>query len=623
MRARPADLVPVVGGLEISADYIRAVIEKLTSIGSSDLGYRTTGTPEDIEVAQYVAAQMRDMGLRDVAIEPVAVDAWRFRAGHVRIGDDAQVLPASSFGGVPGAPDGGITARLVDVGDPKRARLDRLDLDGCIALVDWSSKRVHPSVFVLELALRGVRGILVCCPPGGAWFQGDGALGAFDGGWPDGAPPMLMISQHGSARLRDRRGGDVTMTLDVEITPGATGNNVVGYLRGTEPGPIVVGAHHDAWFQGAFDNTSGVAAMLALAKALVAAGHAPRHTICFSSRTGEEYGQLASQYDWCTGAWEQIATVHPEWGEQSPFHLCVEASGHPKLRTIVEAPVEYRAWARSVCRTAQAQGWTPTGWRVAPPVAGTEQWPYLVQGVPGVAAYAWETSFADTDYHTQLDTLANVDCDVVAAQARLYGLLLLDADRRPDAIVDHRARARELATIAADTKHRGLAEAASRHREAAGRTAFTTVGRNFHALNCDTVAGYPHEQVAKDLAALESAIDAIDRGDTAAAVRQLRKVGCNRFATYLSKPALQTHVDRSLPDAVARSWGSASHLTTSPNLWDEIAALSAAPGARPDDGWVRTSLERAHKHTQRELQHRLDAMARALDGPRPTKGSPQ
>ena len=66
-----------------------------------------------------------------------------------------------------------------------------------------------------------------------------------------------------------------------------------------------------------------------MARALVERGHRPQHRICFTSRTAEEYGLFHTQFDWCTGAWQQVAATHPEWGARSPFHLCVEATGTP------------------------------------------------------------------------------------------------------------------------------------------------------------------------------------------------------------------------------------------------------------------------------------------------------
>jgi hypothetical protein len=64
--------------LPIDPQRLRATVERLAGVGSSPLGFRTTGTPEDREVAEYAADAMRDCGLADVAIEEVTVDGWRF-----------------------------------------------------------------------------------------------------------------------------------------------------------------------------------------------------------------------------------------------------------------------------------------------------------------------------------------------------------------------------------------------------------------------------------------------------------------------------------------------------------------------------------------------------------------
>lgn len=93
--------------------------------------------------------------------------------------------------------------------------------------------------------------------------------------------------------------------------PGGTGRNVVGILRGGEPTlaseAVVVGAHYDhlghgpfgslapesgAVHNGADDNASGVAALLAAAARLTA--DPPRRSIVFVAFTGEELGLLGS-----------------------------------------------------------------------------------------------------------------------------------------------------------------------------------------------------------------------------------------------------------------------------------------------------------------------------------------
>jgi len=162
--------------LRIDARELRATVERLAAISSDELGFRTAGTPEDREAAEYVAGELRAIGLEGVAIEDVRVDAWRFEGAALEAGDRRVV--ASSMGGVPGAE---LEARLVDAGDGQR--LDRLDLAGAIALVDWRREDLWLSDVALELGLRGVAGVVANCPPGADFFQSDGALGAFDGAW--------------------------------------------------------------------------------------------------------------------------------------------------------------------------------------------------------------------------------------------------------------------------------------------------------------------------------------------------------------------------------------------------------------------------------------------------------
>lgn len=629
MTARPATVlesVQLVQGLTIDEGHLVRLIEELTSIGSSALGFRTTGTAEDAAVAACTGRELRLAGLSDVAIEDVEVDAWRFLSATVAVEGSASFtdIEASSFGGVPGTPPGGLTGRLVYVGEARRGTLDRQDLKDAVVLLEWRDPDVEPAAVVLELMLRHVAAVVLTCPEGGPWYQSPGALGAFDGHWPVGAPPMVTIRKEDAHRLRLQLATgpvEVTVTLEVQTQAGVAGYNVVGYLDGESDDVIVVGAHHDAWFRGAFDNTSGVAALVGLARALVDAGVRPRHRICFTTRTAEEHGIAGSAFDWCIGAWQQVSRTHPEWRDTAAFHLCLEASGHPGLRTVVEAPPELAAWSRRVCRAADARGWTPTGWRVAPPVSGTEQWPFLVEGIPGVAAYAWEPSFGRTDYHTQRDTLDLLDPNVLVAQTRLYALLLLEVDRDPDAVLDHSARARQLASVASRSGHRRLAEAAARHAAARGRAAFGAVGRVLFALDARGRVVAPHEQSLVNLTALDAALDALEAGDHRTAARALRRVGVHYLFPYLSDPAMQSHNRRLLPEALTRTWAGASHLTPSPHLWGELATLSAEAGSRPDGRWLVESLERTRDATRAVLQDRLTQMADAVDPP-PSHGAP-
>ncbi|QRK06019.1 M28 family peptidase [Archangium violaceum] len=87
--------------------------------------------------------------------------------------------------------------------------------------------------------------------------------------------------------------GYTVTTQDTE-DPHFPTSNLIAELRGTErPGEVVViGAHYDAYFSGADDNSSGVAAMLEMAR--LAAGKRFARTVRFVGFDLEELGVVGS-----------------------------------------------------------------------------------------------------------------------------------------------------------------------------------------------------------------------------------------------------------------------------------------------------------------------------------------
>jgi len=618
VRAHDPEALAIAESLPITGKRLRAIVRDLSEIGSCDLGYRVTGTPEDKATAEYVASNLRRAGLDGCGTERVRVDGWRLSGASVAIAG-GKTYQATSFGGVPGTGPRGITARFVDVGRGDRKALEGMDLAGAVVLCDWDRAAYPPRLAGLELGRRGVRAIVINCPPGGPYYQAPNALGAFDSGWHDGAPPFVLIRKEHAADIRKKlAGGDAraTVTLDAKLSRDAVGYNSIGYLGDGDPRkPIVIGAHHDGWNHGAWDNATGVASLIVMAEALQQAGINPRHRMAFSSRTGEEYGMVGSDCDWCVGAWEQVAHTHPDWGANAAFHLCLEASGHPTMRMIMLTPPDLARWARGACRTGEAKGWLDTGWYSDSPSTGTEQWPFLIRGVPGVTAFNWDRWFEKALYHTQFDTLDALDFNKLEKQVRFFSYLLLMADRDPDGILNHADRARHLKAAVKDcgVPTAGIERAAERHGKRKGRAAFTKVGTELSAVDSSIETCYPHTQFAKDLRELNAARTALMAEDDRRAARHLLRVGDNKVAALLSRDAHATHLERRAQNKKSEHWVGASHLPVGPNLWDEIASLQGIPQARAKGPWIQRSLDRHIARIRKELQRVITAMQRALD----------
>jgi Iap family predicted aminopeptidase len=591
---------------QIRAEPLREIVERLGSFRSHALGFRVAGTPEERRATAWIARRMRSLGLEDVVEEAVPVDAWRFRGAWVEA--DGKRYECASMGGAPETRPGGISGELVFVHRGGRRELDAAgDVAGKVVLVDWSDETLWPFQFGLELGLRGAAAVIVTCFPGGPYYQEPGALGTFDAMYHTGAPPLVTIRKEDGAELSRRVGGRARVVLRAPMGR-AEAANVVGYLPGCErAGPLVVAGHHDGWLGGAaFDDLTGVAATLELARAFVESGVRPRHTIAFVSHTAEEYGIADSRYDWCYGAWWQIVAEHREWAARVPFYLNIEGSGFPALFE-PDPPPELAAWTRRICRRAERDGLLPHGWRLGTPNTWTEVWTFLAAGVPGVNVSTFSDEYKQTLYHTQYDEIERVDFDYLAKLVAVMGRFLLEADGDPDGILNYRARARDL-------RRAGFDGRLGRLERMQGRRAFTALGRGLYGLDAKDEPAYPHEQTGHDVERLEAGLAALRAGQHRRAARTLAQVGLNHLCDDLSEEAFRREHGRRDPRAPGAAWGAQGDPAPGPNLWRELASLRGEPGGRPPGPWLERRLERHLARERRELARRLRRMEAALAG---------
>ena len=566
------------------------MVERLASIGSHPLGFRVAGTPEEREAVDFIAGEMRSLGLENVVEEPVPVDGWRLEEAYVELGDGTRVEGAS-FGGVPETGARGVEGELVRVGRGGRKQLDRLDVGGKVALVEWQVARLWPYHVGLELGLRGAKAMVLYAPEGGPFYQAPNALGTFDGIWHAEAPPCVTIRREDAPKLEGR----VRVVLRAPRKP-SEGWNVVGELPGRRRGaPTIVAGHHDGWFKAAFDDATGVAVTLELARAFVEAGVEPERTIAFVSHTAEEYGIAESAYDWCYGAWYQVVEEHREWTTRSHFYLNVEGSGSRGDPFTLDVPPELAGWIRRHCRAAERDGLLPHGWKLARPTTWTEVWPFLAAGIPSINVSTFTTAFERTEYHTPYDTPDTVDFGYLAKLTELCARLVLDEPK-----LDFEPRAREL-----ESHGLGLGDTSG----ADPRRLFTALARGLHGLDAIDAPRYPHEQTEADVEHLERALDDLDN-----AANHLARVGLNWLCADLSHEAFKIERGRRGRRARRACWGAMGDADPGPDLWRELASLRGEPGAREPGPWLERSLRRHLDRSRREYARRVGRMLLAMGG---------
>jgi Iap family predicted aminopeptidase len=575
--------------VKFSPGYLQHVVERLAAIGSHPLGFRVAGTPEEREAVDFIAGEMRSFGLENVIEEPVPVDGWRLEEAYVEL-EDGTRLECASFGGVPETGPKGVEGELIAVGRGGRRQLDRLDVAGKVALVEWQVARLWPYHIGLELGLRGARAMVLYSPEGGPFYQAPRALGTFDGIWHAEGPPCVTIRREDAAKLE----GSVRVVLRAPRRP-STGWNVVGELPGRQRGaPAIVAGHHDGWFEAAFDDATGVAVTLELARAFTEAGVRPRRRIAFVSHTAEEYGIADSAYDWCYGAWYQVAVEHRKWTTRSPFYLNVEGSGRHGDVFSLDVPPELTRWVRRHCRAAERDGLLPHGWRLDRPNTWTEVWPFLAAGIPAINVSTFTDGFDRTEYHTQYDTADKLDFGYLAKLTELCARLLLD-----EPALDFAPRARELSRMGFRL---GDPAAAPRRR-------FTALARGLHGLGAIDAPRYPHEQTAADVEHLGHALADPDHAE-----KHLARVGINWLCADLSHEAFRIERRRRGRRARRACWGAMGDADAGPDLWRELASLRGEPGSREPGPWLERNLRRHLARSRRELARRIARMVVAIGG---------
>ncbi|MFY9342704.1 MAG: M20/M25/M40 family metallo-hydrolase [Planctomycetota bacterium] len=208
--------------------------------------------------------------------------------------------------------------------------------------------------------------------------SGMGGLAQMLGGGDGDGAPSLVLSVPASQQLLGELGitaealaafvaggerpaakADVAARLDLEVVHDDTAKacNVVGLLRGSDPQlaaeAVVYSAHMDhvgmridgEVFNGADDNASGSAGLLAIARAFAASKDRPRRSVIFLSVSGEELGLWGSAYFADNPTWPAdriVANVNTDMigrngPESGPAEVTVTPSHrHAMFSTIVQ-----------------------------------------------------------------------------------------------------------------------------------------------------------------------------------------------------------------------------------------------------------------------------------------------
>ena len=401
------------------------------------LGYRPAGSRAEFETGEMLKQEMEAIGLSDVRKDAVKVDGWEFKKAVLSYSGEDGTRHEIQLGAYQTTfvTDGPKEFSLMYLGKGTAADYEGKDVTGKLVLVDINQRDEwwinYP---VYQAHLKGAAA-LIAVQSGGYGEIDDEALNAQDIAGPENAP-AFSISRKDSDPLKEllERTAEITITLDADsrVTRDCTTYNIVGSIPGRHPDRMVLlSAHYDSYFSGFQDDNTAIALMFGIAKALLASGVTPNNTIVICAMAAEEWGVVDSNFDWSTGAYEQVFTAHPEWVGKViadlNFELPALAHGtRARIRSCYEYTRFLEEYLSELPDLTQAY---PEETRVTSPIeTWSDDFSMAIAGIPSMVNDFTGGSFMETHYHSQFDNDAFYDEQVYRLHHELFALLIMALD---------------------------------------------------------------------------------------------------------------------------------------------------------------------------------------------------
>ena len=575
------------------------------------LGYRTAGSAAELATGDMLAEEMKRIGFPKVYKDAIQVDSWEFQKAELTFSDTDGKEKMVWLGAYQTqfVTNGPRQFGLVYAGKGTSSDYEGMDVSGKLVLVDINQRDEwwinYP---VYQAHLKGAAAV-IAVQTGGYGEVDEAALNAQDIAGPCEAP-AFSISRKDAEILKKVLSGKkeilVSLDADSRVERNRTTYNVVGEIPGRHPERrILLSAHYDSYFDGFQDDNTAIAMMLCIGKTLLEIGYQPENTLTFCAMAAEEWGVIDSQFDWSTGAYEQVFTVHPEWRgnviADLNFELPALAHGtRARIRSIWEYVPFLETFLEELPALTAAY---PEETRVTAPIeTWSDDFSIAIAGIPSMVNDFTGGSFMETNYHSQFDNDQFYDEDVYRMHHELFGLLLMFLDRTAvvplsfagvlkraaetlelswcekcdadgEALVetlDEAAEAAEAAYAKAMERNRDYVRArmqqesekadslyaGSRTMEQALLAAFLKEQDTFVRIDWHGNVLFPHRILQDHLQLLSGALNNLREGRISAALRKLYQVDNNAYAFSFDREVYEHFTENALHQSKERlKWG--------------------------------------------------------------------
>ncbi len=404
---------------------------------ANNIGPRITGSPQAQKAVEYVAAELKDLGL-EVTLEPVLVPHWvrgEERAALVEFSGQAagttQKIVLTALGPSVPTPAEGLTAEVVAVKDfHELERLGRDRVAGKIVLLNHPFdqrmadtghgsnaygqavvyRRDGPSAAArlgaVAALVRSVGGADFRLPHAGQTkYATDApsipaaAVAAED------AELIAALAAQGTVRLQ--------LVLTPQLLPDAPSANVVADLKGSEHPEqvVIVSGHLDSWDlgTGAIDDGAGVAVSMEVAQLVKTLGLHPKRTLRVIAWMSEENGGAGARAyakEHTADAADHFAALESDLGCDHPLGIAI--AGKPETRPLLVP----------VAEVLQAGG---AGLLTFTEEAGADVEPLAALHVPTFAPIQDNRTYFNY-HHTAADTFDKIDPRLLSENAAVMAV---------------------------------------------------------------------------------------------------------------------------------------------------------------------------------------------------------